>query len=149
MEKVKFVSMSIPEVFYEVVGEKWMDKNTYLVVFQTMTDVDGDDFHMEAEYHKDENKIYYSRCYEHDVLDGSQYISPIFKKQIEEYILKKVGILREGSFISKHKISVELTLDIPKGATIGELHEWLGELSIEVESPRADFIKVIDAKNVG
>ena len=148
MEKVRFVSRIIPEVFYEVVREKWMDINTYLVVFQTKTNVDGVDFHMEAEYHKDENKVYYSRCYSNEVLDGSQYISPIFKQQIEEYISKKVGILREGSFMHKRKIQAELTLDIPKGVTMGELYEWIGELTIEVKSPKSDFIKVIDVKNV-
>ena len=148
MEKGKFVSRNIPEVFYEVVGEKWMDRNTYLVVFQTMTDVDGDNFHIEAEYHKDENKVYYSCCYSNEVLDGTQCVSSIFKRQIEEYISKKVGILREGSFVHKRKIQVELTLDVPNGATMGELYEWLGELTIEVKSPKADFIKVIDVKNV-
>jgi hypothetical protein len=85
MEKKKFTSKSIPEVVYEVVGEKWMDKNTYLICFQTMTDVDGDDFHLEMEYHKDTNEIIYTRCYDHEVMEGTQYVSPCFKKQMEEY----------------------------------------------------------------
>jgi len=148
MKAIKFTSNFIHEVFYEIVGERWMDKDTYLVVFQTMTDADGEDFHMEAEYHKDENKIFYSRCYDDEVINGNDFISPCFKKQIEEYILRKVGVLRDDSFLCKHGISAELTLDVPNDATIGELQDWLKELTIEVKSPRADFIKVIEVKNI-
>jgi hypothetical protein len=148
MEKVKFTNKNIPEVVYEIVGENWIDNDTYLIAFNTMTDVDGDDFHMEVEYHKDENKIFYSRCYEHEMMDGTQYVSPCFKKQIDEYIMRQVGILRDGSFINYQKISVELTLDIPINVSLGDLNEWLKELTIEVKSPRADFIRVLDVKNI-
>ena len=148
MANKKFTNKDVPEVVYEIVGEGWMDKDTYIVVFKTMTDVDGDDFHVEAEYHKDENKISYLRCYDDEVIDEVSYVSPCFKRQIDEYIMRKVGVLRENSFINYQKISVELTLDIPINVSLGELNEWLKELTIEVKSPRADFIKIIEVRNL-
>ena len=132
MTKKKFTSKNIPDVFYEVVGEGWMDKDTYLVVFQTMTDMDGDDFHMEAEYHKDENEIFYTRCYDDEVIDGTMYVSPCFKKQIEEYILKQVGVLDKDSFFNTQKVEVELKLGVPKDMSVGELHEFLDMVKEEL-----------------
>ena len=76
MANKKFTSNIIKEVVYEVMDEGWMDKDTYLIVFQTMTDVDGDDFHIEVEYHKDENEIVYTRCYDYEVIDGTDYVAP-------------------------------------------------------------------------
>lgn len=145
MEKrKKFTSNSIKEIVYEVVGEGWMDKNTYLVVFQTMTDMDGDDFHMEAEYHKDENEIFYTRCYDDEVIDGTMYVSPCFKKQIEEYILQQVGKLRKGSAISKQKVEIELTLDVPLDMTVGEFEKWLkDELKVSVMTPLDSKVEIL------
>jgi hypothetical protein len=140
----KFTSNSIKEIVYEVVGEGWMDKDTYLVVFQTMTDIDGDDFHMEAEYHKGENEIFYTRCYDEEVIDGTMYVSPCFKKQIEEYILKQVGRLREGSFISKQKVEIELTLDVPLDMIVGEFKKWLkDELKVSVMTPIDSKVEIL------
>ena len=140
----KFTSNSIKEIVYEVVGEGWMDKDTYLVVFQTMTDMDGDDFHVEAEYHKDENEIFYTRCYGEEVIDGTMYVSPCFKKQIEEYILQQVGKLRKGSVISKQKVEVELTLDVPLDMTVGEFEKWLkNDIKVSVMTPLDSKVEIL------
>lgn len=148
-KKVIFTSKTIAEIFYEIVGEKWMDKDTYLIVFQTMTDKDGDDFHIEVEYHKDESRITYTRVYEHEVVDGTAFVSPCFKKQIEEYILRQVGVLRTDSFLNTQTIEVELRLDVPKDMTMGEFDQWLKDLAIEVKSPQADRIRILGINNKG
>jgi hypothetical protein len=152
----KFTSNSTKEIFYKVVEEKWMDKNTYLIVFQTMTDMDGDEFHLEAEYHKDEDKICYILCYEDEVMDGTLYVSPQFKNMIEEYILQEVGVISNDEFISTRNISVELKLAVPKDMTLGEFQEWLKECTIEVKRivPTAkeklmSKIRILEIKNKG
>jgi hypothetical protein len=146
MAKKKFTSESIPDVFYEVLGEEWMDEDTYLIVFQEMTDADGDVYHLEVEYHKDENEIFFVRVYEYDTLSGREYVSPCFVKQIEEYILLQVGVLREGNFINNHTIEVELKLNMPKDMTVDEFNEWLNNLTVNVKSSQADKIKILKVK---
>lgn len=132
MAKKVFKSNSIKDVAYEVVGEKWMDRNTYLVVFQDMTDVGVGTFHLEAEYHKDEDKIFFVRCYEEEVIDASDFISPCFKKQIEEYILKQVGVIGENYTIMNTSVEVKLKLAIPLDMTVNEYEEYLNSLWVEV-----------------
>lgn len=142
----KFVNKNIPEVVYEVVGEGWLDKNTYVIVFAEMTDVDGDVYHLEVEYHKDEEKVTYTRVYDYENVEASQFVSPCFKKQIEEYVLQQVGVLREGSFLNTQNVSLKLELDIPKDTTIGELREFLNSLKFEAVhtmTPRDEKIKVL------
>ena len=144
MANKKFTSNIIKEVVYEIVGEGWMDKDTYLIVFQTMTDADGDDFHTEVEYHKDENEIVYTRCYDYEVIEGTDYISPCFKKQIDEYILRQVGKLREGSCISKQTVEVELTLDVPLDMSVGEFEKWLkDEIKVSVMTPLDSKVEIL------
>ena len=142
----KFVNKNIPEVVYEVVGEGWLDKNTYVIVFAEMTDVDGDTYHLEVEYHKDEKRITYTRVYDYENVEASMFVSPCFKTQIEEYILQQVGVLREGSFLNTQNVSLKLELDIPKDTTIGELREFLNSLKFEAVhtmTPRDEKIKVL------
>ena len=142
----KFVNKNIPEVVYEVVGERWLDKNTYVIVFAEMTDVDGDTYHLEVEYHKDEKRITYTRVYDYENVEASMFVSPCFKKQIEEYVLQQVGVLREGSFLNTQNVSLKLELDIPKDTTIGELREFLNSLKFEAVhtmTPRDEKIKVL------
>ena len=142
----KFVNKNIPEVVYEVVGENWLDDDTYVIVFAEMTDVDGDVYHLEVEYHKDEKRITYTRVYDYENVEASMFVSPCFKKQIEEYILQQVGVLREGSFLNTQNVSLELELDIPKDTTIGELREFLNSLKFEAVhtmTPRDEKIKVL------
>lgn len=141
-----FVNKNIPEVVYEVVGEGWLDKNTYVIVFAEMTDVDGDTYHLEVEYHKDEKRITYTRVYDYENVEASMFVSPCFKKQIEEYVLQQVGVLREGSFLNTQNVSLKLELDIPKDTTIGELREFLNSLKFEAVhtmTPRDEKIKVL------
>lgn len=142
----KFTSTKIPEVVYEVVAKGWLDNDTYVVIFSDMTDVDGDTYHLEVEYHKDEKRITYTRVYDYENVEASQFVSPCFKKQIEEYVLQQVGVLREGSFLNTQNVSLDLELDIPKDTTIGELREFLNSLKFEVVhtmTPRDENIKVL------
>ena len=142
----KFVNKNIPEVSYEIVGEGWLDKDTYVIVFAEMTDVDGDVYHLEVEYHKDEKRITYTRVYDYENVEASMFVSPCFKKQIEEYVLQQVGVLREGSFLNTQNVSLKLELDIPKDTTIGELREFLNSLKFEAVhtmTPRDEKIKVL------
>ena len=128
----KFVNKNIPEVVYEVVGEGWLDKNTYVIVFAEMTDVDGDTYHLEVEYHKDEKRITYTRVYDYENVEASMFVSPCFKKQIEEYILQQVGVLDKDSLFSTQKVEIDLKLGFPKDMTIGELNEFLGMVKKEL-----------------
>lgn len=144
MDKKKiFTSNAMPEIFYQVMEEGWLDDDTYVIVFQDMVDVDGDTFHMEVEYHKDEERITYTRVYDYENVDGTLFISPCFKKQIDEYILKQTGVI--NGILTKQKIALELTLDIDPKMSVGELRDWLKEcIQIQVDSygGKATAIKV-------
>ena len=128
----KFVNKNIPEVSYEIVGEGWLDKDTYVIVFAEMTDVDGDVYHLEVEYHKDEEKVTYTRVYDYENVEASMFVSPCFKKQIEEYVLQQVGVLDKDSFFNTQKVEIDLKLGFPKDMTIGELNEFLGMVKKEL-----------------
>ena len=141
----KFTSKNIPEIVYEVMDEIWIDKDTYVIVFDQMTDVDGDTYHLEVEYHKDEDRITYTRVYDNENVEAFD-VSPCFRKQIEEYVLQQVGVLREGSFLNTQSVSLELKLDIPKDTSIGELREFLNSLKFEAVhtmTPRDEKIRVL------
>ena len=146
MANKKFTSKKTPEVFYEVVGENWLDKDTYVVTFSEMKDIDYITYHLEVEYHKDEDKITYTRVYKYERVDAFMLVSPCFRKQIEEYVLQQVGVLREGSFITKQEVVTWLKLDVPKDTSMGELSEFLNSLKFEVVhtmTPRDEKIKVL------
>lgn len=152
----KFTSKFFLDTFYKVIDEFWLGKNTYVIVFQDMIDADGDTFHLEVEYHKDEERITYTRVYKFENVEASQFVSPCFKKQIDEYILQQVGVLDKDSFLNIQSIEVELTLGVPKDMTIGEFQEWLKESSIEVNRlvPTAkeklfNKVKIISINNKG
>lgn len=137
----KFTSDKIPEIVYEVVDEKWLDKNTYVVVFNDMIDVDNDTYHLEVEYHKDEDKITYTRVYEYENVEAFEFVSPCFRKQIEEYVLQQAGVLREGSFVTTQELVTWLKLDVPKDASMWELRKFLNEV-VHTMTPKYEKIKV-------
>jgi len=142
----KFTSKKAPEVVYEVVDEKWLDKDTYVVAFNEMKSIIGDTYHLEVEYHKDEKRITYTRVYDYENVEASEFVSPYFKKQIEEYVLQQVGVLREGSFATEQEVVVWLKLDVPNNTSMGELREFLNSLKFEVvhtKTPRDEKIKVL------
>ncbi len=150
MAKKKFTHKKCPEIVYEILGEEWIDEDTYVIVFADMKDVDGDIYHLEVEYHKDEERVTYIRVYDNENVDASQFVSPCIKKQIEEYILQQVGVLRKGSLLTTQNVSLELELDVPKDATIRELNEWLATLKFEVVhtmTPKDEKIKLLSVKN--
>ena len=146
MAKKRFTSKNIQEVSYEIVGEEWIDVDTYVIVFNEMTDVDGDTYHLEVEYHADEERVTYTRVYDHENVEASQLVSPCFLKQIKEYILQQVGVLSEGSLLTTEEVSIDLELGISKGVTIGELRKWFSELKFEVTTPNDERIKLISHK---
>ena len=123
MAKKKFTNKNYPEIVYEVVDEGWFDDETYIIVFNEMTDVDGDVYHLEVEYHKDEEKVTYTRVYDYENVEAYAFVSPCFRKQIEEYVLQQVGVLDKDSLFSTQKIEIDLKLGFPKDMTIGELNE--------------------------
>ena len=146
MANKKFTDKKCPEIVYEIIDEKWLDENTYVIVFAEMKDALGDTYHLEVEYHKDENRVTYTRVYDYENVEASMFVSPCFKKQIEEYVLQQVGVLREGSFLNTQNVSLELELDIPKDTTIGELREFLNSLKFEAVhtmTPKDEKIKVL------
>ena len=89
-KKKKFTSEIMPEFFYSVVDEFWFDDDTYVIIFKEMVDADGDVYHLDVEYHKDEDRITYTRVYDYDTLDATEMITPCFKEQFDNYILKVV-----------------------------------------------------------
>lgn len=112
MAKKKFTSKFFKNLFYKMMDEYWLDDDTYVIIFQDMVDADGDTFHLEVEYHKDENRITYTRVYEYENVEAT--IMHIFKKQIDEYILKQVGKSRKDGLLMKQRVFVDLELDVPQ-----------------------------------
>ena len=151
MANKKFTDKKCPEIVYEILGEEWLDEDTYVIVFAEMTDVDGDTYHLEVEYHKDEERVTYTRVYDYENVDASQFVSRCFKKQFEEYILQQVGVLRKGSFVTEQEVVTWLKLDVPKDTSVRELHEFLNSLKFEVVhtmTPRDEKIRVISIESV-
>ena len=150
MAKKKFTHKKCPGIVYEILGEEWIDDDTYVIVFAEMTDDDGDIYHLEVEYHKDEEQVTYTRVYDYENVEASKFVSPCIKKQIEEYTLQQVGVMRKGSFLITQNVSLELELDIPKDTTIGELNKWLATLKFEAVhtmTPKDEKIKLLSVKN--
>lgn len=146
MIKKKFTDKKCPEIVYEIIDEKWLGENTYVIVFSEMKDALGDTYHLEVEYHKDEKRVTYTRVYDDENVGASHFVSRCFKKQFEEYILQQVGVLREGSFVTEQEVVTWLKLDIPKDTSVGELREFLNSLKFEVVhtmTPRDEKIKVL------
>ena len=144
----KFTNNNYPEIIYEVVGEDWMDDETYVIVFQDMIDVDGDKYHLEVEYHEDENRITYTRVYDYETLNAEHLISSCFKRDIDEYILLKCGVIDEDMLITTQEVSVRLKLGVSKNASVGDIHEFLktakSEMGEFAKTLYGNGIKVID-----
>lgn len=151
MAKKKFTDKKCPEIIYETIDEKWLDENTYIIVFADMKDVDGDTYYLEVEFHKDENRVTYTRVYDHENVDAYALVSRCFREQFEQYILQQVGVLREDSFFHKEQIKIELELDIPKGSTIQDLREFIYSLKFEgvhTMTPKDEKIKLLSIKSM-
>ena len=148
MAKKVFTSKFFKDLFYEVLDEMWIDDDTYVMVFQDMVDKDGDTFHLEVEYHKDEDRVTFTRVYEHENVNADYLVTAGFKKDIEEYILKQVGVVK--GMLTKQKITLELDLDIDPKLSVGALNTWLENLEVELK-PKAEhpYVKAIRVKNLG
>lgn len=140
----KFTNKNYPEIFYEVIDEGWIDEDTYVIVFQDMLDVDGDEYHLEVEYHKDENIITYTRVYDYENVNAEYLVSSCFKRDIDEYILRKCGVIDEDMFISTQEVAVSLELGVSKNISVGDLHKFLETAKSEM----ADFAKTLYGKGI-
>ena len=149
MAKKVFESKFFADIKYEVLDERWIDDDTYVIVFNDMKDKDGDTYHLEVEYHEDEDRITYTRVYDYENVSADHFITHIFKKQFEEYILQQVGILRNDSYLVKKNINVELTLGVPKDMTVGEFQQWLSDLKFKVSGGTDNEIVVLKVENKG
>ena len=117
---------------YELQEEKWLDKDTYLLVFQDMTDKDGETYHLEVEYHVDEDKFTYTRVYADENVDAKYFVSSGFKNQFMEYILKQVGKINENDIVTSSTIELSLKVALPLNMTVGEYKKWLENLEINI-----------------
>lgn len=142
MAKKVFKGKFFTEIEYEVIDERWIDDDTYVVIFNDMEDKDGDTYHLEVEYHKDEDRVTFVRVYEHEVVEADYLITYGFKRDIEEYVLGQVGKI--DGMLSRQKIAIELTLDVDPSTTIGQMQDILKNLKIEVTSDSAKVIKVVN-----
>ena len=124
MEKKVFKSKFFKDLFYEVMGEYWLDDDTYVIVFQDMTDEDGDTYHWEVEYHKDEEKITYTRVYEYENVHDMTP-SDAFKNQIDEYILQQVGVIGKNDTIVSTTIEVKLEVVLPLESKVNDYEAFL------------------------
>jgi len=150
MAKEDFFSKQLCTAYY-VIDEKWIDKDTYVLVFQDMKDSDGDTFHIEVEYHKDENKITWSRVYEHETIEETFYKLGV-QHQVEKYILQRVGVLRKGSILHEQNITITLKVDVPLDMSVGELSEWFDSLKFEVVhtmTPKDEKARIIEVTRKG
>lgn len=138
MARKLFMSKVFKDFFYEVIDEKWLDDDTYVMVCQDMIDVDGDKYHLEVEYHKDENKITYIRVYEYDTMNAENFVSTDIKKGMEEYILRQCKVLSNDSAYITKSFPIELKLEVGLDVTISELSDWLNNLSVDVKSASSD-----------
>lgn len=146
MAKKTFIS-KFTDIVYKVLDEYWLDDDTYVIIFNDMIDADGDPYHLEVEYHKDEERVTFVRVYDYENMDAINYITPSVRKEIEEYILRQVGVVH--GMLSEQKISLELTLDIDPKMTLAELHKYLEDLKIRIAADDNSKAKVIKFKNLG
>ena len=147
MEKKLFKSKVCQDFFYEVIWEYWLDDDTYVMGCQDMIDVDGDKYHLEVEYHADENKITYTRVYEYETINAENFVSTDIKKDMEEYILRQCKVLNNDSAYITKSFPLELKLEVGLDVTIDELSDWLNNLSVDVKSASSDDrIRLVSSK---
>jgi len=91
MGKKIFKCDEIKEFFYRLIGEYWLDDDTYVLVLADMVDEDGDVYNIDVEWHNDEQRVTYTKVYEFETMDGTDCVSDCFKKVIEEYLMKQVN----------------------------------------------------------
>lgn len=144
MEKKVFLN-KLSNTRYEIVDSAWIDKDTFVIVFQDMKDIDGDTFHFEAEYHKDEQRVTFVLVYEYEVLSGEDCIPTSVKREIEEYMLKQISVVK--GMLIKRNITLELSLDIDENMTMDELRTYLDGLDIDVKG-YGDKVNCISVKRI-
>ncbi len=103
----------------EVIGARVF---TLTAAYNTRTDI----LHFEKQYEDIESVTFCN-------VDDSDLLSDSFKRNVRNYIISRVkGISPLTHTLSERNISVNLSLAIPKGITIGQFQKWLRELSVEV-----------------
>lgn len=143
----------------KIINEKWVDEKTYIVIFNYMQDSsNGEIYHFEVEYCKDNDNLTFFCTYKNERIPLSMAHISIksllmrAKRQIREYVLRQVGVVRENSILQRHCINVTLELDIPQDLSINEVKEYLNSLKVEIVhtmSPRDEKIKIISVTNDG
>jgi len=146
MSKKVFKSNMVSYIKYKLQEEKWLDKDTYLLVFQDMVDEDGEIYHLEVEYHVDEDKFTYTRVYEHENIDAVCFVSNTFKNQFIEYVLKQIGKINEDDIVTSSTIVLSLKVVLPPNMTMGEYSKWLNSLEINIADSGGVKILEIEKK---
>lgn len=158
MAQKTFKGKSSIDIKLTILEEYWLDDDTYVIIFNDISDNDGELFHIEVEYHKDEDRVTFTSVYEYENVNGIPYlkIGESLHKEIEEYILQQVNVLDKDSMLVKRNINVELTLGVPKDMTIGEFQEWLNIAYVEVnrlvatkDEKLANKVKILAVENKG
>lgn len=62
----------------------WSDDITFAVSWGYYRDEDGDEYHYLCEYHKDEEKFWFLRIYDDDIVDAH------FTEEQQEFIIKEM-----------------------------------------------------------
>lgn len=95
MAKKVFKGKSPIDIKLTILEEHWLDDDTYVIVFDDVVDCEGETFHLEVEYHKDENRVTFTSVYEYENVNGTPYleIGESLRKEIEEYILQQTRIV--------------------------------------------------------
>lgn len=142
--KKKIFKSKFFNTIYEVQDESWIDKDTYVVIFQDMKDAENETYHLEVEYHKDEDKFTYTKVYEHERLNGEFNTIDYYKTQIRQYILKKVGKIPQDNIILSSFIHLKVEVVVPSNMTMSEYNAWFNDkLKVEVKSNDDRLIKII------
>ena len=124
---------------FSIIREYWKrDCSVYAIEFAPEREVIGGRvFSLTATYNLRTDTLHFEKLYQNSVsatnVDDSDLLSDGFKKKVRNYIISKVkGISPLTHTLSERNISVNLSLAIPKGITIGQFQKWLRELSVEV-----------------
>lgn len=70
----------------------WLDKDTFCFSFDGGIDIEGDEYTILCEYHADEDKYIFAKCYEYDttLTDFTDEQKKCIKDQMQQYIKRGV-----------------------------------------------------------
>ena len=141
---MKFTDKRHPNFVYEVVCEEWVNENLYAVIFNDMFDINGEKYTLVAVYHKDKDKITYTRAYKTGNADAEQYIPSDTKKEIDEYILRMCGAIDKNTHITTRDITITLKVAVSNDTSIGDYNNFFETAKTEIK----DFAKTLYGKGI-